>query len=121
MSGSESRVFTMKPFITESIPNEDEENRIDHPLLQVRKPEIKNNSASQKLSFKPFSQSSPNLKTKVVAPKNMIRTDSKQQKLDMFINISKSQTDKKIIDTKVDGSCKFSIIKKSDVNIHLLG
>ena len=111
MSGSESRVFTMKPFITESIPNEDEENKIDHPLLQVRKPEIQNTSADQKLSFNPFSQSSPNLKTKVVAPKNMIRTDSKQQKLDMFINISKSQADKKIIDTKVDGLCKFSMIK----------
>ena len=109
MSGSESRVFTMKPFITESIPNEDEENRIEHPLLQVREPEIKNTSASQKLSFKPISQSSPNLKTKVVAPKNMIRTDSKQQKLDMFINISKSQTDHKIIDKKVDGSYNFYI------------
>ena len=106
MSGSESRVFIMKPFITESIPNEDEENKIDHPLLQVRKPEIQNTSASQKLSFKPFSPSSPNIKTKVVAPKNMIRTDSKQQKLDMFINISKSQTDKMKSDKKDEDLCK---------------
>ena len=105
MSGSESRVFIMKPFITESIPNEDEENKIDHPLLRVRKPETQNTSASQKMSFKPFSPSSQNLKTKVIAPKNMVRTDSKQQKLDMFMNISKSQTDKKICDKKDEGMC----------------
>ena len=42
-------------------------------------------------STKSLPSPKPSIQTKVIAPKNMIRTDSKQQKLDMFINFSKSQ------------------------------
>ena len=99
MNGSESRVFLTKPIITELITNGDDENKIDHPLLQVRKPPQPppktNNSNSQSI-----------FKIKSIPPKNMIRTDSKQQKLDMFISISKSQKDEKTIDENGEGLCK---------------
>ena len=64
--------------------SEDDENRIDHPLLQMRKIDVTK-------SIKSLPSPKPIIQTKVIAPKNMIRTDSKQQKLDMFINFSKTE------------------------------
>ena len=76
--------------------SEDDENRIDHPLLQVRKIDVIK-------STKSLPSPKPIIQTKVIAPKNMIRTDSKQQKLDMFINFSK--TEKSEIKTDKDSVC----------------
>ena len=54
-------------------------------------------------STKSLPSPKPNIPTKLIAPKNMIRTDSKQQKLDMFIKFSK--TEKSESNTDKDSVC----------------
>ena len=67
-------MFFTKPIPSEDKPETDESNKIDHPYLQAlsrKKEEYLNMQVP---------------KDKPTAAKNMIRTDPKQQKLDLFIN-----------------------------------
>ena len=77
-NGSESRIFFTKPIPSDDKSETDESNKIDHPYLQSlsRKKEVYLNAQVPK--------------DKPTAAKNMIRTDPKQQKLDLFINVSKT-------------------------------
>ena len=71
-------MFLTKPIPSEDKPESDESNKIDHPYLQAlsrKKEEYLNMQVP---------------KDKPTAAKNMIRTDPKQQKLDLFINVSKT-------------------------------
>ena len=71
-------MFFTKPIPSEDKPETDESNKIDHPYLQAlsRKKEDYLNMQVPK--------------DKPTGAKNMIRTDPKQQKLDLFINVSKT-------------------------------
>ena len=75
-------MFFTKPIPSEDKPETDESNKIDHPYLQAlsrKKEEYLNMQVP---------------KDKPTAAKNMIRTDPKQQKLDLFINVSKTNDSK---------------------------
>ena len=63
---------------SEDKPETDESNKIDHPYLQARSRKKEEYLNTQVPKDRP------------TAAKNMIRTDHKQQKLDLFINVSKT-------------------------------
>ena len=71
-------MFFTKPIPSEDKPETDESNKIDHPYLQ----------ALSRKNHEYLNTQVP--KDRPTAAKNMIRTDPKQQKLDMFINVSKT-------------------------------
>ena len=82
-------MFFTKPIPSEDKRETDESNKIDHPYLHAlsrKKEEYLNTQVP---------------KDKPTAAKNMIRTDPKQQKLDMFINVSKTN-DSKHPETSMD-------------------
>ena len=104
MSGSDSRVFYTQTLIAKQVQleNDEDSNKIEHPFF--------NKLASQK------SEEIPNTQTtrgKQVVPKNMVRTDSRQQKLDMFINVSKSNKDETGMDqtNKISGKVMLLVFK----------
>ena len=71
-------MFFTKPIPSEDKAGTDESNKIDHPYLQ----------ALSRKNHEYLNTRVP--KDRPTDAKKMIRTDPKQQKLDMFINVSKT-------------------------------
>ena len=97
MSGNDSRIFYTQPLHSETHSKTNDETKQQDPFLQFRKNNKGESSSSQVSSGKQL------------APKDMVRTDSRQQKLDMFINLSKSQTDMNTRNQEKDMSCKSTV------------
>ena len=79
MSGNDSRVFSTQPLHSETHSSDNDEKNQEDFFHQIRK-QLKGETSSSQQS-----------RGKQMAPKDMVRTDSRQQKLDMFINLSKSK------------------------------
>ena len=110
MSGSDSRVFYTQTLVAKEVQleNDEESNKIEHPFFKKL--------GSQKSEEIPYTQTT---RGKQVVPKNMVRTDSRQQKLDMFINVSKSNKDETGMDqtNKISGKVMLLVFKYVEVSL----
>ena len=104
MSGNDSRIFYTQPLQSETHSEANDDTNQEDPFLQFRK-HPKEESSSSQVS-----------RGKQMAPKEMVRTDSRQQKLDMFINLSKSQKDMNTSNQTKDMTCKSSALVFNCIN-----